>query len=66
MKAILNFLTRQQNGNLASGLGFGTALLIALAGQFGIPLPAETAAAIVASIMSIVAAGKKDEQNGSN
>ena len=57
---IINFFTRQQDGNLTSGVGIVTALLVYTAGTMGIPLTPDAAAAIVAAVMAAVAAGRRD------
>jgi len=57
---ILSFFSRQQDGNLASGAGILTALLVYVAPMAGIPLTPEIAAGIVAAVTAAIAAGKKD------
>ena len=57
---VVSFFTRQQDGNLTSGVGIITALLVYAAGTAGIPLTPDAAAAIVAAVMAAVAAGKRD------
>lgn len=56
---IVGFFTEQQDGNLTTAAGIAAALLVYVANASGIPMTPDAAAAIVAAVTAIVAAGKK-------
>lgn len=60
-----NFVKFQQDGNFTSGVGLATAVLIYGAQLAGIPLPPDTAAAIVLGVMTLVGAGKRPDADKS-